>query len=382
MNIVYDLREVLFQNRGWESYGTNLIKEILKNNGLRCAYILENKKLAQKNYPFLFTKNPKVLELKINNLPRERTKVNKTAQDFIEGNDIFHSLTDYPEFLPRKAKLIVSIHDLSFFILPKYRPKRFVNLMLNNLKYVLNNAATVICFSDSTRRLLSEYIKSNGITCHSNIFTIPHGIDEDFYPQPVKDIKSVLNRFEIFNPYLLYVGGLEKDKNIKNLIAAFLKLTEYKNKLDLILVGPSNKDGECLIKKNKMRIDSGVRYLGYVDKKSLKCLYSGAEFFISPSLDEGFGLPPLEAVRCQTAVVCSKIPAFFENLGQGAFYFNPNDIVSISGVLRYVLKHPEGKRKILAIAQKKINRLSWEKTAKDTILAYYKTFKKYDKNTA
>ncbi|MBP7087891.1 MAG: glycosyltransferase family 4 protein [Candidatus Omnitrophica bacterium] len=382
MNIVYDLREVLFQNRGWESYGTNLIKEILKNNGLKCSYILENKRLAQKNYPFLFTKNPKVLELKINKLPREKAKFDKTAQDFIESNDIFHSLTDYPEFLPKKAKLIVSIHDLSFFILPKYRPKKFVRLMLSNLKYVLSNAKAVICFSKATRKLLAEYIKSSGINYHNDIFTIPHGIDKGFFSQPAKSIKPVLNSLRIFKPYLLYVGGLEKDKNIENLIAAFLKLSEYKNKLELILVGPPNKESKSLIKNTKTKINPGIRYLGYVDKESLRCLYSGAELFVSPSLDEGFGLPPLEAVSCQTAVACSKIPAFYENLGRGAFYFNPNNIENIYKVLCYVLKHPKEKRKVLAVAQKKINKLSWEKAAKSTILAYRKTFNKYDKNTA
>jgi glycosyltransferase involved in cell wall biosynthesis len=259
--------------------------------------------------------------------------------------------------------------------MPEYRQKRFAKLMLDNLDFVIKNANAIICFSRFTRKLLSKYAKDKGLTPVNNLFTIPHGIDKNFRRPSIKDIHSALNKFNISNPYLFYAGGLEKDKNIKNLIAAFLNLNEYKDKLNLILAGPDNKESRPLIERIKNMAGFGIRYLGYVDKKSLTCLYSGAECFVSPSLDEGFGLTPLEAIGCKTAAVCSRIPVFRENLGKGAFYFDPENIESICKTLRYVLKNPQEKNKVLALGQKKISKLSWEKSAKDTISVYYKTLK-------
>lgn len=131
MKVVFDLREVLFQRRGWQRYGVNLLKNLIQFDDVECSFI-ENKIKAEAAFPFLFSKTVRVVTMKINPFARKGLPSN----DFIESHDIYHSLTDYPEFIPRRARLIATIHDISSQLFSHCHSPRFVKLMANNLKTI------------------------------------------------------------------------------------------------------------------------------------------------------------------------------------------------------------------------------------------------------
>jgi|GEM_PF-4749306 len=359
MKIVYDLREILFQKRGWERYGVGLLGELIKFKDLEPSYIVQNETAARKTYPNLFIKKVNVKELKINPTARKGLPTDK----FIEGHDIFHSLTDYPEFIPAKAKLITSVHDLSFHILPSCHRKNFVSLMRRNLKDVTKYSSAIVCFTKITRARLEEFMNNSGTKNDLCVSVIPHGIDKHFKKQPKIEVRKTLKKFNINKPYLLYVGSLDKDKNIVNLLKAFKASGSLRGHA-LVLSGPKGR-GSLL----PGFADRNIMYLGNICEKDLRNLYSSARFFISASLDEGFGFCPLEALKCKTKVLCSDIPCFKEVLKTNAAYFNPYDINDIAKTIESAINNKLG---IFKIDRKSFSELNWRNAAKLTFALYQK----------
>lgn len=357
IKIVYDLREILFQKRGWERYGVGLLGELIKFKDLELSYIVQNEAAAKKTYPSLFIKRINVKEMKINPAARKGLPTDK----FIEDHDIFHSLTDYPEFIPRKAKLITSVHDLSFHLFPSYHRKDFVNLMRGNLKDVTRYSSAVVCFAKITRTRLEEFMNKSGIKNNLHVSVIPHGIDKHFKKQPKTEIRKTLKKFSINKPHLLYVGSLDKDKNIANLIKAFQASGSIRGHI-LVLSGPKGR-GSFPAGFS----DRNIMYLGNICEKDLRNLYSSAKFFISASLDEGFGFCPLEALRCGTPVLCSDIPCFKEMLKTNAVYFNPDSIRDIAKTIGSAINDElffDKTRKAV------FSELNWKNSAKLTLNLY------------
>lgn len=361
LTVIFDLREILFQKRGWERYGINLLRELIRSNKIKASYITENAKLARKAYPFLFTAAARVFEMKINPLPRKGLP----TKGFIEEHDIYHSLTDYPEFIPRRAKLITSVHDLSFELPTEYQQKGFSRLMRDNLLTVTRHTSAVICFSRTTKKLFSAFAKKNNVKTPFPVTVIPHGTDH--LCRGTNSLPAKLGNTGL--PYFLYTGALDKDKNINRMILGFLKAAQNRE-LRLVLAGPKKRGSG--IRKNLLNHEK-IQYLGYVSDSELNELYTAAECFITASLDEGFGLCPLEAMSCGTPVICSDIGCFRETLRDCALFFNPYDTDDIADKIRLFLRAPLKQRDRI-IADNPAEIYSWRDSAKQTLELYRSIF--------
>jgi glycosyltransferase involved in cell wall biosynthesis len=370
MQVVFDLREILFQKRGWERYGTNLIRKLLFLPKIRCSFIVEDLPLAKKHYSFLFKNDPKVIERPKEPNPREAITSDPVLIDFIESHDIFHNLTEYPDYLPKTAKLIITLHDLSFFNIKEYFDKDCYDLWHNNLIQMSSLADGIICCSNSTIDNLYKFLKIQNIDIENTIFTVYEGISADFYPTN-NNAELILEKFNITQPYFIYVGGIEKDKNVQKLIEGFNLFYEKNDSYSLLLAGPYLPENTNLTETRH----SNIKSVGYISHSDLLAAYTNADFFLSASLDEGFGFCPLEALRCGTPSILSDIPCFRETMQNKSIFFDPLSANSIAEALSSASFNIENIYDSILPNDPILDRFNWAETARNTYDIYEKILK-------
>lgn len=192
----------------------------------------------------------------------------------------------------------------------------------------------IITMSHSTQQDLMEHFDVD----EKKITVIYQGYDDTiFYWRGKKEISRVRTKYSIDSEFLLAVGDTRPYKNMAGLLKVFSKTKT--DKIILVIVGkitPSDKSILNLLTIPGMR--DKLKFLGFVPDEDLACLYSGARGFVFPSLYEGFGLPPLEAMACGCAVVASNTSSIPEVCGQAALYFDPYDTKSMVLQLKEFLR--------------------------------------------
>lgn len=270
--------------------------------------------------------------------------------------DVFH-VPHYNAPLGLRGSLAVTVHDLIHLRFP---PSRLAYLYARGMfEAVLRKARRVIADSEHTKKDILELI---GIR-EEKIRVIYPGVDEEFSPapsgeEPADELTGV--------PYVLYVGNLRPTKNIGTLMEAF-EITQRKiPEIRLILAGKDFMPERT----RSYAQEHGVQVAGEVNRPKLLKLYRRARIFVFPSLYEGFGLPPLEAMACGTPVICSNAASLPEVVGGAAMVFNPRSAMQLSDLI-YGLWNDEVKRRELSERGiKRAAEFSWHKCA-DRVLQVY-----------
>jgi len=272
-----------------------------------------------------------------------------------------------------KAKKVIStIHDLSFKLQPHWHPKERIDYLNKNFK-TIKNADHIITVSNFTKQEIIHYLQIP----EESISTIYNGVDHDIYKlYRQAKLQETKTKFELPYKFLLFVGSIEPRKNLLTLLRAYTLLTkEQKDGLPLILVGFEgwqNKEIMQEIEKNQEHI----RYLGFVTDTELAHIYNLATIFIYPSLYEGFGLPPLEAMACGTPTIVSSVASLPEVCGEAALYIDPMDLQDIKDKILTLL-HDKKSREVLSqkgIAQAAL--FSWDKSALEHLKVLQKVLAK------
>jgi glycosyltransferase involved in cell wall biosynthesis len=191
------------------------------------------------------------------------------------------------------------------------------------------------------------------------------------------EIQRVLDRYRIHYPFLLYVGRTNPQKNIPRLVEAFAVLRGemrehllYKD-LRLIIIGDEiSKNPDLRQAVIQSRVEDVVRFLGFVPIETLRAFYQAASAFVFPSLYEGFGLPPLEAMACGTPVVCSNVSSLPEVVGDAAMVVNPENVFDIARGMREILLDNDLRNGFIERGLQQLGRFSWERTAAQVLQAY------------
>ena len=166
--------------------------------------------------------------------------------------------------------------------------------------------------------------------------------------------------FKIDSPYLLCLGSVEPRKNIERLLRAYETIRSRIGNIPLFVVGGS----ESVFKRTGIKkIPLGVKFLGYVEDRWLAGLYAGAQLFIYPSLYEGFGLPPLEALACGTPTICSRIPPHLEMAGELACTFDPLSEESLADAIQTALEDEDWRFQSRTKGADRARLLTWEAAA-------------------
>ena len=241
--------------------------------------------------------------------------------------DIYHGLSHELPLIPadNKVKTIVTIHDLSYIKYPEGFPWLDRKVYDAKFSYACSKADIIVAISESTANDVERMLKVD----RSKIRVIGQSANEIFYREQIEEKhQKNLNKLDLKADYLLSVGLHHKRKNIKNLVLAYNKA---KHELPLVLVGEMNNYGkEIKSLVEKLNLEKKVLFRSSVSLSELHTLYSKAYFTLYPSLYEGFGLPVLESLLCQTPVLTSKGSCLEEVGKEAAIYCDPESVNSIA----------------------------------------------------
>ena len=287
------------------------------------------------------------------------------------GLDILH-VPSYRRLLWQKpCPLVATIHDLApFHVTGKYDWKRmFYGRVI--ARKLARRQDRIISISQNTSNDLTRFF---GIS-PTKISLVHNGIDhERFFPGSQNEARAaVAHEFGLHGPFFLYVARLEHPaKNHLRLISAFEQFkVESRSNWRLVFGGSDWHGAETIhaaIRQSKFKSD--IRALGFVPDTALPNLYRAAEVFVYPSLYEGFGLPPVEAMACNCPVICSTNGSLGEVVGTAAAIIEPEDESSISGKLLQLATHEQERNRLRAAGLAQATKFDWKHTAEGTLRVY------------
>ncbi len=292
-------------------------------------------------------------------------------------NKIKPNLVHFPHFnvpLFCKYPFIVSIHDL---ILTKYPSQRASTL--SPLKYFLKNlfyrlvikraiqkSHAIITMADFTKNEIVDKFK----VAEKKVKVVYEGVTklED------NNVEIDFKKYGIEKKFVLYVGNAYPHKNLEFLIQAF---SDFKEDYQLVLIGKRDYFYQRLAKLiQDLGLEKKVILTGYISDEKLAEFYKNAQAYIFPSLSEGFGLPPLEALQFKLPVLSSNYSCLPEILEDAVLYFNPQDQADFLEKLNKIINDQELRGKLIINSQKLFLKYDWQKTAKETLKIYSSIFQK------
>jgi alpha-1,3-rhamnosyl/mannosyltransferase len=261
-----------------------------------------------------------------------------------------------------RTPTVVSVHD----VLPLSHPELFSRAILANFRLLVpgavRRARRIVTGSQHTARELTRLLDVDP----AKIDVTPYGVDPRFRPTP-PDPAWLAESYGITGPYVACVGTLEPRKNLAGAVRAFTRIEDPEVRLVVIGgAGWGNDDFE------RARGDLGDRLVltGYVPDEDLVPLLSGARCFLYPSLLEGFGFPPLEAMACGTPVVASDRASLPEVIGDAGLLVDPDDEAAIAAAVASVLEDDALAERLRTAALARAKLYTWERCAASTIEVY------------
>jgi glycosyltransferase involved in cell wall biosynthesis len=273
-----------------------------------------------------------------------------------------------PRYFPKQT--VITVHDIGFHRFPKLYKPRQVHIHERAMQEIKKSGARILTVSEFSGREIAE---AYGID-PSRIAITPNGIDHNVY-QPIADedaIETRLRRYQISRPFFLSIGRLEIKKNIVMLIKAF---TSFKTRMGvgspyrLVLAGAPGFGYEDIKREiANSTFKSDIIELGYVPESDKPYLMSAAEGLIHPSLYEGFGIPPIEAMACGCPVFSSNTTSLPEVCGgDAAMYFSPSEPEQLAEFLKKFIEDPSLKEKYRAAGLVRAKMYTWKATAEKTL---------------
>lgn len=263
---------------------------------------------------------------------------------------------------------ILTIHDASLYLFSDYHPRaRLLSIRLT-LPILARRAAAIICVSHHARRELSRILRLNPEKVH----VVYEAAPADF--QPVSNshrLAALRQKYGLPERFLLHVGTLEPRKNLRRLVRALHRLHQRGCDISLVLVGArgwhlNGFEDEI----ERLALGDAVIFTGYVPTEDLPGLFSLATLFVYPSLYEGFGLPPLEAMACGAPVLASNRGSLPEICGDAAFLVDPEDEEVLADGLYALLSDREWRADLRNRGLARAQTFSWERAARETVAVY------------
>jgi len=287
--------------------------------------------------------------------------------------DLLHVQFTAPPFCP--CPVVVSIHDLSFEHLPQTFNRRSRTQLRLTVRHSAKRAARIISLSEHTRR---DIIETYGIT-PERIHAIPLAAPSHFAPvADNRELQRVRHNYGIHGDYILSVGSIQPRKNLARLVRAYARVrASLRGNNSAITLPKLVLVGKCawLYDETLRALDeTGVRddvvLTGYVPQADLPALYSGALCFVYPSYFEGFGLPPLEAMKCGAAVIVGNKTSLPEVVGDAALTVDPFDVDAIASAMKQLIDDPALRETLSVKGQIRATAFDWRETARKTLKVY------------
>ncbi|MFQ3633211.1 glycosyltransferase family 4 protein [Roseiflexus sp.] len=286
--------------------------------------------------------------------------------------EVYHA-TDLLPYAPPGAAVVVTIHDLTTRLFPEMHVAANAALHSSKERFARSYADRVIAVSEATRR---DIVNELGIASE-RISVVYEAADEQFRPHTPDETAPVLARYDLVHDgYILSVGTLEPRKNYIRLIEAYAALyAQYARHeralLPLVIAGGYGWMYEAILAApERTGIAGKVRFLGRVPDEDLPALMAGARVFVYPSLYEGFGLPPLEALASGTPVVVANTSSLPEVVGDAGLYCDPYSVNDIAHQIDVLLEREDLALRLRRAGVERAKRFSWERAARETLSVY------------
>ena len=286
-----------------------------------------------------------------------------------ERPDVYHA----PHYvLPAgvRCRSVVTIHDCIHLMFPQYLPNRAAYAYARaSMWAAARRSDRILTVSEASKRDILHFFN----VPPEKIVVVYNAIDEHFsVTPPEEDVARVRERYQLDHQFMLYVGNIKPHKNLVRLIEAFAELRRTGfDEVKLLIIGDQISKLPALRRAvHSHKLHKHVRFLGYVSDQTLGVLYRLAAAFVFPSLYEGFGLPPLEAMASGTPVVTSNVSSLPEVAGEAAVLVDPYDVDSIVDGMRRVLSDPALAAALRRKGVERAREFSWERSVAKTRQVY------------
>jgi glycosyltransferase involved in cell wall biosynthesis len=263
-----------------------------------------------------------------------------------------------------RCRSVVTIHDCIHLMFPQYLPNRMAFSYAKwSISQATKCATRVMTVSESSKRDILRFVDIEP----DKIDVIYNAYDERFAVEPLEDdVVRVRERYQLHDEFVLYAGNVKPHKNLERLIEAFhLVRTRGLDRLKLVLIGDEISKYTALRRAvHQHQLHKYVRFLGFVPEQTLAVMYRLAGIFVFPSLYEGFGLPPLEAMASGTPVVTSNVSSLPEVAGDAAILVDPYDPQAIADGIYSVLTDERLRREMVHKGIARAGQSSWEQSVR------------------
>lgn len=284
---------------------------------------------------------------------------------FGRGVYLFPNFSSWPLLF---SKSVPVIYDLSFERFPQFAESRNREFLSLQVAAAVNRADLIATISENSRKEISDFYTIPNEKIH--IYTPAVDLTR-FFPRDKTEVAAVKKRLGIKGAYILFVGNIEPRKNLKSLLLAYERLPHnLRDRYSLLLIGGKGwQDGEIheLIKKLKKEGASILQPNQYVKDDELPALYSGASLFVYPSLYEGFGIPPLEAMACGTPVITSDNSSLPEVVGAAGVTINAESVPSLTHAMQQILQNTKLQRTLVSKGFLRVAHFDWIKSAEQLL---------------
>jgi len=292
--------------------------------------------------------------------------------------DLFFFPAVYSYFpVINRTKVVVTLHDViadhhPTLVFPNKKLQLFWKLKQS---MAIRQSDLILTVSEHSKREIVEYFGVGS----SRVRVITEAARQDFKPLPdSEEMAKVLDRHGLHHRFLICVGGISPHKNLKTLVTAFHKLTREADLADLKLVLVGDYDGDSFYSDYtalcahiaRLGLTERVVFTGYIEDGDLAYLYNAASLLVFPSLEEGFGLPAVEAMACGTPVVASDRGSLPEIVGEAGRLFDPYDATAMALAICEVLRDDSRRRDMREAGLARAKQFMWAKAAKDTLAIF------------
>ncbi|MHB1361012.1 MAG: glycosyltransferase family 4 protein [Thermoleophilia bacterium] len=272
--------------------------------------------------------------------------------------------TNFVLSVAASCPMVLTIHDLSFRLFPRTHSLRNVIWARSLVPVSTRRSKRIIAVSNNTKLDLVRLMNVPSW----KVEVVHEGAPEEFNPTVTDEDEEAMGHYGIIKPYILFVGTLEPRKNLNFLIKSFDKVAKANPDVHLVLAGRRGWMAQAIFDELERRDLLGrVHITGYVRERYLPALYRQAAAFVYPSLYEGFGLPPLEAMSSGTPVIVSRSSSLPEVVGDAGLYVNPLDTNEFAQAMNSILSDPELASGLRQKGLERASQFSWKKAARQTL---------------
>ena len=367
LHIAIDAHSVDSQLAGNETYAINLIEALARIDSINQYTLYVTRHEAVERFSGRWP-NFSVSRTRPHT-PIVRIPLTLSAELRRRPVDLLHVQFTAPPFAP--CPIVATIHDLAFEHLPQtFKRRSWMQLRLT-VRHTARKAAQIITESEYSRR---DIVKTYGVA-EERISVIPVAAPQHFAPvEDEQELQRVRDTYGIEGNYILAVGSIQPRKNLARLVGAYALLRTERPGVKLPTLVLAGKKawlyGETLRAIEQSGVGDRIILTDYVSEKDLPALYSGAICFVYPSYFEGFGLPPLEAMKCGVPVIVGNRTSLPEVVGDAALLVDPLDEAEIASALVRLIDNSDLRDKLRVKGLKRANSFNWHETAKRTLEVY------------